>query len=207
MRTVHSINTLLTILFISLALASNPALADPPSHAPAHGYYKDKGKGKHKKTKHRETYDDSRYKHPPSTSYETLSCDPQGVTNSDIGTVVGGVIGGILGSKIGKGSGKTLATIAGVIVGASIGNNVGASMDEADRYCAGQAFVHAQDNQPVAWTNPDTRQQYTVIPRSTYNRNGDYCRDYTSNVIVNGKQDQVTGTACKDDNGNWQIIN
>ncbi|MCK4743254.1 MAG: glycine zipper 2TM domain-containing protein [Sulfuriflexus sp.] len=207
MRTSVSIPSFLTLLFISLALGSNPALADPPSHAPAHGYYKDKGKGKHKKKKHRETYNEG-YREPQHTRYEPLSCDPGGITNSDIGTVVGGVIGGILGSKIGKGSGKTLATIAGVIVGANIGGSIGSSMDEADRYCAGQAFVHAKDNQAVAWTNPDTRQQYTMTPQRSYTRdNGRSCRDYTSSVLVNGQRDEVTGTACKDGNGNWQIIN
>jgi len=207
MRTSHLFSILVGILFISLALGSQPVLAEPPSWAPAHGYHKDKNKGKHKKNKHRKSYEETPYKHPPVAANEPLSCDPQGITNSDIGTVVGGVIGGILGSKIGKGDGKTLATIAGVIVGANIGNNVGASMDEADRYCAGQAFVHAQDNQAVEWTNPDTQHQYTVIPRSAYNRNGHYCRDYTSNIIVNGRQDQVTGTACKGNDGNWKIIN
>jgi len=210
MRTIRSLNTFLITLFVSLALGSNPALADPPEWAPAHGYYKNKGK--HKKNKHREsyheTYRDDHYRERNRVNYDQITCDPAGITNSDIGTLIGGVIGGILGSKIGKGNGKTLATIAGVIVGASIGGNVGASMDEADRYCAGQAFVHAKDNQPVAWTNPDTQQEYTVTPKRSYTQNnGRYCRDYTSNVTVNGRQDQVTGTACKNDNGNWQIIN
>ena len=206
MRTLHSFNNILILFFLSLALGSNPALADPPAWAPAHGYYKDKGKGKGKyKNKRQHSYEDTRYKQP--IIYDTLICDPAGITNSDIGSVVGGVIGGILGSKIGKGDGKTLATIVGAIIGSTIGSDIGASMDEADRYCAGQAFVHAQDNQAVEWTNPNTQQQYSVTPRSTYNRNGRYCRDYTSDVAINGQTEQVTGTACKDGNGNWQIIN
>lgn len=204
MRTLHFFNTLVSILFISLALG-DPAQAEPPNWAPAHGYHKDKHK--HKKNTHLHTNESGRYKQPPATHYETLSCDPHGISNSEIGTVVGGVIGGMLGANIGKGDGKTLATIAGVIVGASIGSSIGASMDEADRYCAGQAFVHAQDNQPVEWTNPDTQNHYTVIPRSTYNRHGKYCRDYTSNLNVNGKLGHVTGTACKQSTGNWKIIN
>jgi len=212
MPILNSLNTFLTILFVSLALGSNPAFAEPPSWAPAHGYYKNKGKGKHKKKRqhenYHETYRDDSYRERNKVNYDQITCDPAGITNSDIGTVIGGVIGGILGSKIGKGNGKTLATITGVIIGASIGNHVGASMDEADRYCAGQALVHAKDNQSVAWTNPDTQQEYTVTPKRSYTQNnGRYCRDYTSNVTVNGRQDQVSGTACKDDNDNWKIIN
>ena len=210
MRTSVSLPSFLTLLFIGLALGSNPALADPPSWAPAHGYYKNKGK--HKKNKHREsyheTYRDDHYRERNRVDYDQITCDPAGITNSDIGTVIGGVIGGILGSKIGKGNGKTLATIAGVIVGANIGGNIGSSMDEADRYCAGQAFVHAKDNQSVAWTNPDTQQEYTVTPKRSYTQNsGRYCRDYTSNIIVNGQRDEVAGTACKNGDGNWQVIN
>jgi len=219
MRTSVSSKTFLITLFISLALGSNPALAVPPEWAPAHGYHKNKHKkGKHKykykykdRQSHRETYryeDDDDYARREHPRYEPLECDPSGITNSDIGTVIGGVIGGILGSKIGKGKGKTLATIAGVIVGGSIGGKIGADMDEADKYCAGQAFVHAEDTQPVAWTNPDTQQQYSVTPQRSYTKDsGRYCRDYTSSVIVNGQREQATGTACRDNSGNWQIIN
>jgi len=216
MRTSVSVKTFCITLFISFAIGSNPALAAPPEWAPAHGYYKNKhkGKDKHKYKKHkshRETYryeDDSDYDRREHRRYDHLECDPSGISNSDIGTVIGGVIGGILGSKIGKGKGKTLATIAGVIVGGSIGGSIGADMDEADKYCAGQAFVHAEDNQPVAWTNPDTQQQYSVTPQRSYTKDsGRYCRDYTSSVMVNGQREQATGTACRDNSGNWQIIN
>ena len=214
MRTIRSISSFIIVAFMSVSLDNTPAFADPPEWAPAHGYYKNKHKHKNKH-KYRKHDDDEyvyreprRYEEPRHRRYETLECDPYSTSSADIGTVVGGIIGGILGSKIGKGDGKTLATIAGVIVGATIGNSVGESMDEADRYCAGQAFVNAEDNQSVEWVNPDTQRQYTVTPDNSYTRDsGRYCRDYTSSVVINGQRDQATGTACRDNSGNWQIIN
>ena len=208
MRTFKSTLRVFLGALLSFSLGMNAAHADPPAWAPAHGYYKNKHKNKHEyKTYH----DENDYREPRYESrrrYEPLQCVPYATSNADIGTVVGGIIGGILGSNVGKGKGKTLATIAGVMVGATIGNSVGEAMDDADKYCAGQAFSTAQDSQSVAWVNPDTQRRYTVTPNNSYTRdNGRYCRDYTSSVVINGEQRQATGTACKDNSGNWQIIN
>lgn len=184
---------------------SSPVMAEPPSWAPAHGYHKNKGK--HKKDKH---YDDDGWysanaDHQTSGGFAALSCDHTGATT---GAVVGGIIGGVLGSQIGKGDGKTLATIAGTILGAYVGEAVGADMDTGDEHCAGESFEVAQNNQSVGWVNPDTRAEYTVTPVSNYNnRAGQTCRDYTSEVNIDGRRQTSTGTACKDSGGNWRIIN
>lgn len=209
---LHSKRTIQLCSFaLSLALISLPLQAGnkhgkgngPPDWAPAHGYRKNKNKHK--------SYNDDYHAvvviNAPQ-HHGTLPCDRSSFSSADIGGVIGGVIGGILGSKIGKGKGNTAATIAGTIIGASIGGSIGASMDEADQYCTGQAFEYAADNQPVQWSNPDTRSQYTVTPKKTYtSSSGNYCREYTSTAVVNNREDTVTGTACRDDQGNWQIIN
>lgn len=192
-----------SILITGLALGiSTPVLADPPPWAPAHGYYKNKDK-KHK----RHHDDDDHYavgaEYNTRDGYPTLSCDHNG---AQAGTVVGGIIGGVLGSQIGKGNGKTLATIAGTLIGAYVGNSVGANMDAGDARCAGESFEVAHDNQSVAWNNPDSRTDYTVTPVSSYkNRSGQNCRNYTSEVTIEGRRQASTGTACKDTNGEWRI--
>ncbi len=230
MRTLASTNIFISSIILSLSLGTNLALADPPEHAPAHGYYKNNNQGHDYNQRKRYDDHDSRYQQPrsynnnqhgnyrddryrsynqhSSNNQPQLRCDPNANTDSTAGTVIGGIIGGILGSNIGKGKGKTLATIAGVIVGGTVGNKVGSSMNERDRYCAGQALGQAQDNQAVAWTNPDTHQEYTVTPQRTYTQNnGQQCRDYTSSVVIDGRNERATGTACKDHDGNWKIIN
>lgn len=186
----------------------------PPPWAPAHGYYKNKGKkhkNKHVHRKHRghDDVDRGYTSEPGPQASNTLPCDQSGFSNAEIGGAVGGVVGGILGSKVGKGDGKTLATIAGTLIGATIGSNIGGSMDSSDQYCAGQAFETAPDNRTVAWKNPDTNNTYNVTPSNSYtdNDSGQHCREYTSATVINGRQENVTGTACRNADGNWQLIN
>jgi surface antigen len=213
-------NFMAMLAFIVSASIATPVMAEPPSWAPAHGYHKDKQKKKKHKYKN---YDDNdRYEgrydgreddahssaegeYNSGGGYADLTCNHSGART---GAVVGGVIGGVLGSKVGKGDGKTLATIAGTIIGSYVGESVGAEMDSGDSRCTGESFEVAQDNQSVNWKNPDTNTDYTVTPVSSYNgRSGQICRDYTSEVIINGRRQTSAGTACKDSNGEWQIIN
>lgn len=34
-----------------------------------------------------------------------------------------------------------------------------------------------------------------------------YCREYTTTVVIDGVEQQAYGTACRQDDGSWQIIN
>ena len=127
-------------------------------------------------------------------------------TQEDTGRVVGAVVGGVLGSNVGSGSGKTAATIAGTIIGGYLGGSIGKTMDDNDRYRANQAFETNPTNQPSSWQNPDNGNQYTVTPTRTYTKNDGPCRDYTTEVVIDGKTQTATGTACRE-NGQWRIIN
>jgi len=127
-------------------------------------------------------------------------------TQEDTGRVVGAVLGGVLGSNVGKGSGRTAATIAGTILGGYLGGAIGKSMDENDRYRANQAFENNPTNQPSNWRNPDSGNEYTVTPTRTYTKNDGPCRDYTTEVVIDGRRETATGTACRE-NGQWRIVN
>ena len=128
-------------------------------------------------------------------------------SNETTGTVVGGVVGGILGSQIGGGKGKTVATIAGVLVGAYIGGNIGRTMDANDRQQAYDALENNPTNEPSAWHNPDSGNDYTVTPTNTYDTAEGPCREYTTEVVIDGKREVATGTACREANGSWRIVN
>jgi len=127
-------------------------------------------------------------------------------TQEDTGRVVGSVLGGVLGSNVGKGSGKTAAIIAGTILGGYLGGAVGKSMDENDRYRANQAFETNPTNQSSSWRNPDNGNEYTVTPTRTYANDSGPCRDYTTEVIIDGRRESATGTACRED-GKWRVVN
>jgi surface antigen len=122
-----------------------------------------------------------------------------------IGGLIGGAAGGLIGNQVGKGSGNTAATIGGVVVGAIVGGTVGRQMDQADHACVAQALEYGQSNQAVAWRDPDGR-SYQVTPTRTYQQQGHHCREYVTRASVDGRNQRITGTACRDPNGTWRIV-
>ncbi|MES2934971.1 MAG: RT0821/Lpp0805 family surface protein [Pseudomonadota bacterium] len=125
-------------------------------------------------------------------------------TQEQTGMVVGGALGGILGSQVGSGTGSTVAAVAGTLLGAAIGGSVGRSMDQNDRIQVSQALETGQTGTPTHWRNPDTGNQYRVVPTRTYEKSGTPCREYIVNGVVGGKPEEITGTACRQADGSWR---
>ena len=120
------------------------------------------------------------------------------------GMIIGGILGGVVGSEIGGGDGRTAAIIVGTLIGSSIGGSVGRSMDETDRLKAAHALENVRTGVPSSWVNPDTGNQYTVVPTKTYKTDTGPCREYTMEAWVGGKKEEVFGTACRQADGSWE---
>ncbi len=127
-------------------------------------------------------------------------------TQEQAGMVIGGVLGGVLGSQVGGGSGRTTATILGAIAGAAIGGAVGRSMDDNDRRKTAHALETVRTGVPTQWRNPDTGNQYTVVPTKTVERAEGPCREYSVDAVIGGKRDTVYGTACRQADGSWKVV-
>jgi surface antigen len=128
-------------------------------------------------------------------------------TQEQSGMVIGGLLGGLLGSQAGQGDGRTAAIILGTVVGSNIGGNVGRSMDETDRLKTAHALETVRTGVPSRWVNPDTRNQYTVVPTRTYDTaSGGPCREYTVDAVIGGKREKVVGTACRQADGSWRTV-
>jgi len=124
-----------------------------------------------------------------------------------IGAILGGAVGAAAGSQFGKGDGRTLATLGGAIVGVLVGGNLGRAMDQVDQNCVGQALERAQTGKTVVWKNPDRQGQYKVTPTRTYQtRNGTYCREYQTQIVIGGKLQNAYGKACRQPDGTWKKI-
>ncbi|MDX2113485.1 MAG: RT0821/Lpp0805 family surface protein [Alphaproteobacteria bacterium] len=133
------------------------------------------------------------------------------INKQDVGTLAGAIGGGIIGSNIGKGDGKIAGTIAGTLLGAALGSSLGASLDKADMQVYNQtsqrALETAQPGQSLPWKNPQTGNSGTITPSNYYqNSSGQYCREYTQTIVIGGKREQGHGTACRQPDGSWQII-
>jgi len=121
--------------------------------------------------------------------------------------VIGGLLGGALGSQVGRGDGRTTAIILGSLAGAAIGGSIGHSMAETDKLKTAHALENVRTGVPTSWKNPDSGNEYVVVPTRTYEASSGPCREYTIDAVVAGKKDKLFGTACRQPDGSWQVRN
>lgn len=129
-----------------------------------------------------------------------------------VGTGVGALAGGLLGSQFGKGSGQLLAVGIGAIAGGFVGSAIGKNMDEHDQLMAERASQKALEVAPsgssVAWRNPDNGHSGVIVPTRTYKHDdGRYCREYSHTINIGGQHEKAYGKACRQPDGQWQIVN
>lgn len=178
---------------LAALLVAPPLQADPPAHAPAHGWRK-------KHDPDYQGYSGRKWK----SDYGIL----QGTCNRQaIGAVVGAAIGGAVGSQVGGGDGRSVATIVGTIIGAAIGAKIGRDMDQADRACVAHAIELGRPGSRVTWTNATTGVSYVLTPVRDVKRDGRTCREYDLTLDRGGRSEQSRGTACRTGDGTWQIAN
>ena len=126
------------------------------------------------------------------------------------GAVLGAVLGGLLGSQFGKGDGKLATTALGTLAGAAVGSSIGRSMDDVDRMkmrTAERVAYTAPLNETIVWNNPDTGNHGSFTPvRDGRTDSGTYCREFQSEIIVGGKMETGYGTACRQPDGSWKIV-
>lgn len=152
------------------------------------------------------------------TAVMVTACQQPGGYNSsstlnkqDVGTVLGGVAGGVAGYQFGGGAGKAAATIGGSLLGAYLGNQIGASLDRADMAYYNQtsqrALETAQPGQSLPWSNPQSGNSGSITPSAYYQTaSGQYCREYQQTITVGGKTEKGHGTACREPDGSWRIV-
>lgn len=128
-----------------------------------------------------------------------------------LGGLTGAVGGAIVGSNVGKGKGNIAAIAAGTLIGAAIGSDIGRSLDRADMDYMNRTNQSALENNKVgatsSWKNPDTGASGTFTPVKTYEKSGSYCREFSQTIKVGGKVEKGYGTACRQPDGSWKIIN
>jgi surface antigen len=183
-----------TATIILLAwLATGPvlALADPPRHAPAHGWRK----------KNDPFYVGFTGRHWDQ-DYGILSghCNREAVA-----TVLGGIIGGTIGAKVADRDDRAIAVIIGATAGALIGNRIGRDLDDADRSCIGHAMEIGESGQRITWTNETTGVDYELTPGADRESGGDACREFTLVAATGDIRSRERGLACESDSGVWRI--
>ncbi len=137
--------------------------------------------------------------------FTLISCEGH---KTAVGGVGGAAAGGFLGHALGGG---TAGIIGGAIAGGLIGAAIGDRMDAADRReserAAQRALETAPSGQATTWNNPDSGNHGSVTPTRTFQTdNGQYCREYQQTVVIGGEEQQAHGTACRQADGSWRIV-
>lgn len=182
------------IAALTIALLA-PALADPPPHAPAHGF----------RAKHR---NQARFVSHAGTEWEldygirSGNCDRRA-----IGTALGGIAGALIANRVADDDdNRTVATLIGAAAGAFIGNRIGRHIDKADEACIGHALELGETGKPVNWTNEDTGVSYQVVPSAARDRDGSTCREFTFTAVTGSDRSTRRGLGCESQPGVWQIV-
>lgn len=139
------------------------------------------------------------------------ACESTGGQKQTAGTVLGGIGGGLAGATIGKGTGNKVAIVAGTILGAIVGSEVGKSLDRADQAHANRTTHQSLENEPTGkpsrWVNPDSGHSGTVTPTRTFkSAGGQDCREFEQTVTIDGRTEVAYGTACRQPDGSWKIV-
>src|SRR5262245_65518312 len=139
-------------------------------------------------------------------SFGLAACE----TRQESGTAIGAITGAVIGNQFGKGGGKGAATFAGAVIGGIVGNSIGRDLDARDRELARQAEYDAWERgtpgRPVRWRNPDNGRYGEIVPEAYYDRSGSRCRDFVHTVWIDGRRQQMRGTACRNPDGTWTQV-
>ena len=126
------------------------------------------------------------------------------------GGLIGAVGGAAIGSQFGSGTGQIAAIAAGTLLGAFVGSEIGKGMDANDRAQLQQAQYRAYSapvGEQIAWNNPASGNSGVIIPtREGRRADGAYCREFQNNVMIGGKREEAYGTACRQPDGSWKIV-
>jgi surface antigen len=231
----HS-RTRVTILAALTTLAAvawqTPAVADPPSWAPAYGAREhDEDRSEDRRDERRDDRrDDRREDHHEDREHEYVRYDGHddwhgdrhgyhgyygddwhddygvvrsGHCNTDVLLGVTGAVGGaVIGNRTSTPENRDIATIFGAIAGGIIGTAVGGAIDNGDRACIGHSLELAPVGHPVYWSNPRSHVGWRVVPLRDLSP---VCREFHVYREFAGHHDVERVVACRRNRGAWDI--
>lgn len=119
---------------------------------------------------------------------------------------------GLLGIAFGNETDGVTDSAAVTAISTLLKDQPGVALDTSDSKAAADAQMRAlssADGSNVAtWANEDTGHSGTVTSGPTYEVNSTSCREITHRILGDGSQNPVVlhATACKGDDGSWQIL-
>jgi len=101
--------------------------------------------------------------------------------------------------------------VGGIIGGGLIMNGIGADLNRRERRMAIDAEYRALEStpagQPVAWRDERSGRGGTVTAAQPYRVGSQDCRPYSHTITANGSSRTARGTACRNPDGSWTLLN
>lgn len=80
----------------------------------------------------------------------------------------------------------------------------GQAMDDTLQY----ALENNRSEVSSDWVNPGTGRSAAVTPIRTFQgAKGEPCREFVTTIIIDGRDEQGYGTACRQPDGHWEVVN
>ncbi len=148
-------------------------------------------------------------------------------TSQLLGTLLGGIAGAAAGSQFGSGDGNTAATAIGGVLGAVLGNQLVASLESSNEPAyRGYGPYSGYAGPPQAYAPPAYQPSYAGYPTAAYQpsyaslqpvagypayqqpavRAGSDCRAFFTTINIDGVAQNARGTACRQPDGSWKIV-
>lgn len=122
------------------------------------------------------------------------------------GGIIGATTGALIGAQFGGGVGQLVAVGVGTLAGAFAGSEIGKRLTPSDhRYADERAYHTLETGKTTQWHNPETHHhgQLSVGPR--LKKNGQYYREYTQTIYIDGKPHKAHGRAYRQPDGSWRL--
>jgi len=114
------------------------------------------------------------------------------------------------GSFFGDPNTNVAGSEASTAISVLVNNEFGDALEPSDRKAAEEAQNRALRARgvgvSVAWQNERTGRSGQVRPGPVYFVNDTSCREFTHEMVLNGRVLQARGAACETDRGSWQVI-
>ncbi len=125
---------------------------------------------------------------------------------AQMGAVIGTLGGAAVGGQVGKKKDRRKNAVIGAFIGGVVGYIIGNEMDKYDRQKLNQTFEKVSSDKTNKWVNPDTGNKYEVTPEPAFYENSRICRKAKIKAIIDGKEEIVETTACRNPEGIWEIV-
>lgn len=89
-----------------------------------------------------------------------------------------------------------------------IGGDISKNMDDMDRMKMNRALENHSVGEPICWLTSHSGAFYHDTPVKNMSvQCNSYCHAHSTTAMVAGKKQQIYGTACRQPDGSWRMMN